>query len=126
MTSRLDTSYALAILSGLQGKHVYGGTVDLVVVSERRAGQQARPDLSAPQPFAATAMSMLDASIGRVLPHSLDGLTAVELRHAIDLLIERPYPSTWMVTPDDAGTYSLRLSRHSKEWLTEQLEAVKW
>jgi hypothetical protein len=70
-------------------------------------------------------MSMLDASIGRILPHALDGLTADELRHAIELLLGRPYPSTWMVTPDDVGTYSLRLSRHSKQWLTEQL-AVKW
>lgn len=71
-------------------------------------------------------MSMLDASIGRVLPHSLDGLSADELRQAIEFLLTRPYPSTWMVTSDDAGTsFSLRLSNHSKQWLTEQLSEVK-
>ena len=70
-------------------------------------------------------MSMLDASIGRILPHSLDGLTVDELRHAIELLLSRPYPSTWLVTSNDEGDrFSLRLSRHSKQWLTEQL-AVK-
>jgi hypothetical protein len=69
-------------------------------------------------------MSMLDASIGRVLPHSLDGLSADELRHATELLTGRPHPSTWLVTSTKEGTYSLRLSNHSKQWLTEQL-AVK-
>lgn len=34
------TSYQLAILRGLQGKPVYGGTVDPVTVAERRAANR--------------------------------------------------------------------------------------
>jgi hypothetical protein len=34
------SSYELAILSGLQRKQVYGGTVDPVTVSERRAANR--------------------------------------------------------------------------------------
>ncbi|MCZ1075057.1 hypothetical protein [Rhodococcus sp. A5(2022)] len=40
-TSPLETEYARDILSGLQGKHIYEGTVDPVTIAERRARNKA-------------------------------------------------------------------------------------
>lgn len=64
---------------------------------------------------------MSGAPIGQVFRYTYDGLTTDELIHAMSILLERPEPSSFAVTSNPDGTRTLRLSRHSYEYLLSQL-----
>lgn len=73
----------------------------------------------------ARSRSMGSAPVGAVFRHIEHGLNAEEIMAAVTILVTREQPSSFAVTAGSDGTWDLRLSTRSQEYLSEQLGMVK-